>query len=38
VPAPGASRRRILLDPSTIDRNAALREITAGHFAALDPA
>jgi peptide/nickel transport system ATP-binding protein len=35
VPDPGASRRRMLLDPATIDRNAALQEIAAGHWAAV---
>jgi ABC-type oligopeptide transport system ATPase subunit len=35
IPDPDAPPRRILLDPATIDRNAALREISAGHFAAV---
>jgi oligopeptide transport system ATP-binding protein len=35
VPDPDAPPRRILLDPAQIDRNAALREISAGHFAAV---
>jgi ABC-type oligopeptide transport system ATPase subunit len=35
VPDPGAPRRRILLDPATIDRKAALQEIAAGHWAAV---
>src|SRR5687767_2980175 len=35
IPDPDAPRRRIVLDPSSIDRNAALREISAGHFAAV---
>ena len=32
---PDAPRERIRLDPSTIDRAAPLREIVAGHFAAV---
>jgi ABC-type oligopeptide transport system ATPase subunit len=32
---PDAPRQRIELEPSTFDRNAPLREIAAGHFAAL---
>jgi ABC-type oligopeptide transport system ATPase subunit len=35
IPDPDAPRRRIVLDPSSMDRNAALREISAGHFAAV---
>jgi len=35
VPDPDAPRQRIVLDPASIDRNAALREITSGHFAAV---
>ena len=35
VPDPDAPRRRIVLDPATIDRDASLREITSGHFAAV---
>jgi ABC-type oligopeptide transport system ATPase subunit len=35
VPDPDAPRRRIVLDPASIDRNATLREITSGHFAAV---
>jgi oligopeptide transport system ATP-binding protein len=35
VPDPDAKRARILLDPATVDRGAALREISAGHFAAV---
>jgi ABC-type oligopeptide transport system ATPase subunit len=35
VPDPDTPRRRIELDPANIDRNAALREISAGHFAAV---
>ena len=35
VPDPTAKRERIVLDPNTFDRNAALREVGAGHYAAL---
>jgi oligopeptide transport system ATP-binding protein len=35
VPDPDAPPRRILLDPANIDRNATLREVAAGHFAAV---
>jgi hypothetical protein len=35
VPEPGAPRQRIVLDPSTFNREAPLREIAAGHFAAI---
>jgi ABC-type oligopeptide transport system ATPase subunit len=37
IPAqdPDAPRHRRLLDPAAIDRSATLREITAGHFAAI---
>jgi oligopeptide/dipeptide ABC transporter ATP-binding protein len=35
VPDPRVSRQRIVLDPSTFDRQAPLREIAAGHFAAI---
>src|SRR4051794_22301191 len=35
VPDPDAPRERIVLDPSTIDRDAVLKEIAAGHFAAV---
>ena len=35
VPDPDAPRQRIVLDPASIDRDAALREITSGHFAAV---
>jgi ABC-type oligopeptide transport system ATPase subunit len=35
VPDPDTPPRRIQLDPANIDRNAALREISAGHFAAV---
>jgi len=32
---PDAPRRRILLDPGAVDRDAALKEINAGHWAAV---
>ncbi len=32
---PAASRHRVVLDPASFDRQAPLRQITAGHFAAL---
>jgi len=35
VPDPDAPRQRIVLDPASIDRDAALREVGAGHFAAV---
>jgi ABC-type oligopeptide transport system ATPase subunit len=35
IPDPDAPPARIVLDPATINRNAALREITPGHFAAV---
>lgn len=35
VPDPDAPRQRILLDPSSFERTAPLREVTAGHFAAV---
>jgi oligopeptide transport system ATP-binding protein len=35
VPDPDAPRKRIVLDPASVNRQAALREITAGHFAAV---
>jgi ABC-type oligopeptide transport system ATPase subunit len=35
IPDPDAPRRRIVLDPATMKRDAALREISAGHFAAV---
>jgi ABC-type oligopeptide transport system ATPase subunit len=35
VPDPDASRQRIVLDPSSFDRSAPLREVAAGHLAAL---
>jgi oligopeptide transport system ATP-binding protein len=35
VPDPDAPRQRVILDPSSVDRSASLREISAGHFAAV---
>ena len=35
VADPDAPRQRIVLDPATINRGAALREIAAGHYAAV---
>jgi len=35
VPDPDTPPRRIELDPTNIDRNAVLREVSAGHFAAV---
>ena len=35
VPDPDAPRRRIVLDPTTTNRNAALRQIAEGHWAAI---
>jgi oligopeptide transport system ATP-binding protein len=35
VPEPGTVRQRIVLDPASFDRAAPLREVTAGHFAAV---
>jgi ABC-type oligopeptide transport system ATPase subunit len=35
IPDPDAPRTRIVLDPASIDRDATLREITSGHFAAV---
>jgi ABC-type oligopeptide transport system ATPase subunit len=35
VPDPDAARQRVILDPAAINRSAALREISAGHFAAI---
>jgi peptide/nickel transport system ATP-binding protein len=35
VPDPDAPRQRIVLDPGSVNRDAALREISAGHFAAV---
>jgi ABC-type oligopeptide transport system ATPase subunit len=35
VPDPDAPRQRIVLDPQTFNRSAPLKEITAGHYAAI---
>jgi peptide/nickel transport system ATP-binding protein len=35
LPDPDAPRQRIVLDPASINRDAVLREISAGHFAAI---
>jgi peptide/nickel transport system ATP-binding protein len=35
VPDPDAPRRRIVLDPASVNRAAALKEVAAGHFAAI---
>jgi oligopeptide transport system ATP-binding protein len=35
VPDPEARRRRIVLDPAAMNRDASLREVAAGHFAAV---
>jgi peptide/nickel transport system ATP-binding protein len=35
VPDPDAPRQRIVLDPTSVNRNAALRHIAEGHWAAL---
>jgi ABC-type oligopeptide transport system ATPase subunit len=35
IPDPDASRTRIVLDPATVDRNAPLRQVVAGHWAAI---
>jgi len=35
IPDPDAPRQRIVLDPTSMNRDAALREISAGHFAAV---
>ena len=35
VPDPDAPRVRIVLDPSSFDRSAPLREVGIGHFAAV---
>jgi len=32
---PDAPRQRIQLDPAAVNRNAVLKEISAGHFAAI---
>ena len=35
VPDPDAPRQRIVLDPAAVNKGAALREVTAGHWAAI---
>jgi oligopeptide transport system ATP-binding protein len=35
VPDPDAPRHRITMDPATVNRDAALREVAAGHWAAV---
>jgi ABC-type oligopeptide transport system ATPase subunit len=35
VPDPDARRQRILLDPASVNRDAVLKEISVGHFAAV---
>jgi oligopeptide transport system ATP-binding protein len=35
VPDPDAPRQRIVLDPASVNRDAALKEIAAGHWAAV---
>ena len=35
IPDPHVPRQRIALDPASFDRAAPLREISAGHFAAI---
>ena len=35
VPDPDAPRHRIELDPASVNRGAPLKEISAGHFAAV---
>jgi ABC-type oligopeptide transport system ATPase subunit len=35
VPDPDAPRQRITLDPATVDRDAGLKEIANGHYAAI---
>jgi ABC-type oligopeptide transport system ATPase subunit len=35
VPDPDAPRQRIVLDPAIVNRDATLKEIAAGHFAAI---
>src|SRR4029077_10472607 len=36
APDPDAPRRRLILDPASVNRDAVLREISAGHFAAVE--
>jgi len=35
IPDPEAERRRIVLDPAAVNRNATLKEVASGHWAAL---
>jgi peptide/nickel transport system ATP-binding protein len=35
VPDPDAPRHRIVLDPALVDRDAALRQVAEGHWAAV---
>jgi len=35
VPDPDAPRHRVVLDPASVNREAALKEVTAGHWAAV---
>jgi peptide/nickel transport system ATP-binding protein len=35
VPDPSAARKRVVLDPESYDRMAVLREVAAGHWAAI---
>src|SRR3954452_4080916 len=35
IPDPDAPRRRIVLDPATVDSTAPLRQVSVGHFAAV---
>ena len=35
IPDPDAARQRVVLDPASVNRDAALREISAGHWAAV---
>jgi ABC-type oligopeptide transport system ATPase subunit len=35
IPDPAADRQRIVLDPSSFERDAPLREVAAGHLAAV---
>jgi ABC-type oligopeptide transport system ATPase subunit len=35
VPDPDAPRQRVILDAAAVNRNAALKEVAAGHWAAL---
>ena len=35
IPDPTAERQRIVLDPASFDRDAPLREVDAGHLAAI---